>query len=110
MSVSTMESFNIEAQKLGLMGVTILVSSGDNGVTGYGCKYGCDLQSTVSVNNCVCNVSSSTDSSFWDTTTNGNTNVWSGTGYVPKFPATCPYITAVGGTAGPELGKKELSI
>lgn len=27
-----------------------------------------------------------------------NGTSWSGTGYFPAFPASCPYVTAVGGT------------
>ena len=33
-SPSIMEAFNVEALKLSLMGVTIITSSGDNGVAG----------------------------------------------------------------------------
>jgi tripeptidyl-peptidase-1 len=34
MSLSTINSFNTEAMKLGVMGVTLLVASGDDGVGG----------------------------------------------------------------------------
>ena len=34
---------------------------------------------------------------------------WSGKGYFPSFPATCPYVTAVGATMGPELGQTEIA-
>lgn len=99
-----MDSFNVEAMKLGLMGVTILVSSGDNGVLGYGCKSGCNSQYAASQTNCVCDLSSSSDSSYWS-----GSNSWSGTGYAPKFPATSPYVTVVGGTSGPEKGSPEVA-
>ncbi len=46
---SKMTSFNTEAMQLGLMGVTIFVSSGDDGVSNY---------------NCACNVNSGYVPSF----------------------------------------------
>ena len=58
-----MESFNTEAMKLGLLGGSIFVSSGDDGVTNY---------ATTSASGC---------------------------GYNPSYPATCPYVTAVGATS-----------
>ncbi len=30
-------------------------------------------------------------------------------GYYPMFPASCPYVTAVGGTMGPESGNPEIA-
>jgi tripeptidyl-peptidase I len=99
-----MDSFDVEAQKLGLMGVTIIVSSGDNGVAGYGCKSGCNSQQPSSSTNCVCGLSSSSSSSVWT-----GSNTWTGAGYIPKFPATSPYVTVVGGTAGPEIGDAEVT-
>lgn len=104
MSPSVLEAFNTEAQKLGLMGVTILVSSGDNGATGYGCKQGCDISLPISSTNCVCELSTDSSSSYWS-----GENRWSGTGYVPKFPASSPYVTVVGGTAGPEIDDVEVA-
>jgi len=65
---SVANSFNTEAMKLGVMGVTILVSSGDNG---------------VGSNSGSC-------------------------GYTPSFPATSPYVTAVGATKGAESGGPEV--
>ncbi|KAF5392549.1 hypothetical protein D9757_002178 [Collybiopsis confluens] len=59
-----------EYGKLGLMGSTILYSSGDNGVAGNG---GVCLNST-------------------------GQPVKNGTMFNPDFPATCPFITAVGAT------------
>ena len=34
---------------------------------------------------------------------------WSGYGYFPSFPATSPYVTAVGATQGPEEGNPEIA-
>ena len=34
---------------------------------------------------------------------------WSGRGYFPSFPATSPYVTAVGATMGPESGNPEVA-
>ncbi len=67
-----MNSFNTEAGKLGLRGVSIIVSSGDDGVSNF---------------DCACSQ-------------NG--------GYVPSFPATSPYVTAVGATQGPEASLPEM--
>lgn len=67
-------SFDTEAMKLGVMGVTILASSGDDGVAGAAARgrpYLCR--------------------------------------YSPSFPASSPYVTAVGGTFGPESGKPEVA-
>jgi len=66
--------FSTEAQKLGVQGVSIMVSSGDDGVAGSGAR--------SNPRNC---------------------------GYSPSFPATCPYITAVGATQGAEKGGPEIS-
>ena len=75
--------------KLGLIGVTILVSTGDDGVSG---------------SNCLCEQT-------MDSTTNYAT--WSGVpfsgkGYFPSFPATSPYVVAVGATMGPQNGSPEV--
>lgn len=99
-----MDSFNAEALKLGLMGVTILVSSGDNGVAGYSCKAGCGPEIAASSTNCACDLSSNSDTTYWP-----GSNTWAGNGYIPKFPATSPYITVVGGTSGPEIGSSEVA-
>lgn len=58
-----MDAFNTEVMKLGLMGVSVFVSSGDDGV----------------------------GSRSWTNT--------SQCGYVASFPATSPYVTAVGATS-----------
>ena len=61
-TASVMEATNAEAMKLGLLGGSIFVSSGDDGVTNY---------ATTSKLGCA---------------------------YNPSYPATCPYVTAVGAT------------
>ena len=62
-----MAQFSIAAQKLGLMGTTIVVSSGDDGIAGAEAR--------------------------------GNASNFA---YRPYFPASCPWVTAVGATYGPE--------
>merc|ERR1712028_279673 len=71
---STLNSFNTEAMKLGVQGVSIFVSSGDDGAPGSGAR--------------------------------GNAG---GCGYEPSFPATSPYITAVGATQGGPTGGEEVA-
>lgn len=66
--VSYLNSFNTEAMKLALRGVTILAASGDDGVANFQARDDPSL-----------------------------------CGYNPSFPASNPYVTAVGGTQGPEL-------
>lgn len=86
-STANMEAFNTEAMKLGLAGITIFTASGDDGVAG---------------NSCECSSSSSTPSHWKEP------NVWSGEGYFPQFPASSPYVIAVGATEGPENGNPEV--
>lgn len=74
MSASQADSFNVEAMKLGLQGVSIFVSSGDDGAPGNQARY---LSRKCS--------------------------------YSPSFPATSPYVTAVGATQGPESGSDEIA-
>eukprot|EP01041_Mallomonas_annulata_P004174 gene4174-8296_t len=62
-----MDVFNIQAMKLGIMGVSIMVASGDDGAIGY-------------------------------------LHTSNGCAYDPSFPATSPYVTAVGATMGLETG------
>lgn len=69
-SPATKKSFNAEALKLAVRGVTIVVASGDNGVAGITCE--CQK-------------------------------------YYPSFPATSPYVTAVGATMGPEQQQAEVA-
>eukprot|EP01040_Poterioochromonas_malhamensis_P002533 gene2533-2694_t len=66
---SIANQFNTEAKKLGAQGVSILVSSGDDGVANF--------QARSNSKKC---------------------------GYTPSFPASSPYVTAVGATQGPESG------
>jgi tripeptidyl-peptidase-1 len=66
-------AFNIVAMQLGVLGVTFLASSGDDGVAGFKAR---------------------TDASKC--------------GYGPQFPASSPYVTAVGATLGPETGSTEI--
>ncbi len=77
---SLLTTFNTEAMKLGAIGVTVTISSGDDGVSGSGCN---------------CNVNSGSSASAWT-----GVGTWSGTGYFPNFPASCPYVTALGATMG----------
>lgn len=67
-------AFNNQMKKLGIRGVTVFVSSGDDGVSGAATR-----------------------------------SDQSACGYSPSFPATSPYVTAVGATQGPEEGKPEIS-
>mmetsp|Transcript_15148 Transcript_15148/g.33417 ORF Transcript_15148/g.33417 Transcript_15148/m.33417 type:complete len:776 (-) Transcript_15148:189-2516(-) len=91
-SVSSMNTFNSEALSLAAMGVTVLVSSGDDGVSGT--YNGEDL----------CDYDSGSSQADWT-----GSNTWTGTGYFPSFPATSPYVTAVGATMGPEDGYPEIA-
>ena len=36
-------------------------------------------------------------------------NTWSGTGYFPSFPATSPWVVAVGATMGPNTNGPEIA-
>eukprot|EP00474_Spongospora_subterranea_P008696 CRZ09154.1 hypothetical protein [Spongospora subterranea] len=69
-----MKRFTAEVTKLGLRGITVVVSSGDDGAN--------------------------SDSVRQDPTT---------CGAAPNFPASCPYVTAVGATQGVESGTDEVS-
>lgn len=71
---SYIDSFNIIAMKLGVRGITIVVSSGDDGA----------LSTHARKNPMLC-------------------------GYQPSFPASSPFVTAVGGTSGPEKGDIEVA-
>ena len=66
--------FNTEAQKLGLQGVSIMVSSGDDGVANF--------QARDDESKC---------------------------GYHPSFPASSPYVTAIGATQGAESDIPEIA-
>jgi len=69
---SYLQLFNEQAIKLGLMGVTIVAASGDDGVAGFHARH---------------NISAC--------------------GYDASFPASSPYVVAVGATQGLERGKAE---
>lgn len=84
-----MDSFNNEAIKLGLMGVTIIVAAGDHGAANI------DASSSI----CKCDIDSGSSQSSWQ-----GSNSWTGNGYFPSFPASSPFVTAVGGSQGPDLG------
>lgn len=73
-SLEVKQAFNMELQKLGLRGVSVLVSSGDDGVANF--------LSRQDETKC---------------------------GYNPSFPASSPFVTAVGATQGPEAGSKEIA-
>jgi len=68
-----MQRFSTTAQQLGTMGVTIMVSSGDDGVANFYAR---------------------SDPSYC--------------GFNPSYPATVPYVTAVGATQGPEYDQPEI--
>lgn len=76
------------------MGVTIVASSADDGVSFFYAPDG----------TCACNYYSG--SNYYTAPTSGT---WSGLGYFPSFPASCPYVTAVGATMGPEVGQPEVA-
>ncbi len=67
--------------KLGAMGITVLVASGDSGVYQNGGSF-------TSASQC---------------------NGTSIPAFLPSFPATSPYVVAVGATMGPEWGLEELA-
>jgi tripeptidyl-peptidase-1 len=73
-SSSIKTSFDTAAKKLGTMGTSVFVSSGDDGVAGFQAR--------------------------------GNTGAC---GYNPSFPATSPYVTAVGATMGIETNTAEIA-
>jgi tripeptidyl-peptidase-1 len=71
-ATSSMDLFDVAACFLGLMGTTMMVSSGDDGSTTSGARPGGDYGSSM------CN------------------------NYFPSYPASSPYVTTVGATQGPE--------
>ena len=81
MAVSSLSAFKTQAMRLAAMGITILASSGDDGVSGFNYATAC-----------------TGDSSSYYTGWTGTG--WTGSGYFPYFPATNPYVTAVGATMG----------
>jgi tripeptidyl-peptidase I len=77
---------------LAAQGVTVMVSSGDNGAP--------NVLGSV----CLCNFTSGSSILSWDVP-----YPWTGQGYFPSFPATSPYVTAVGATQGPQSGGTEIA-
>lgn len=75
--------------KLGLQGVTIIVSSGDNGVAG--------REGACCVNPGCAPSADGTIVSLYINTTTGLPET-TGTTFVPRFPDSCPYLTSVGAT------------
>lgn len=78
-----LDTFNNEAMKLGLMGVTIIASSGDDGAAGEDSRA------------CTASSSSLTLGTIGVNKWNG-TNTWTGEGYFAQFPASSPYVVSVG--------------
>ena len=81
MATSSLNAFNTQAMKLAAMGVTIFAASGDDGVAGF--NYACNSNS-----------GSAATGGRWTGA------AWTGQGYFPLFPASNPYVTAVGATMG----------
>lgn len=77
---SVLNAFNTEAMKLGGIGVTVTISSGDNGVANGGCG---------------CTTNSGSSQSHWT-----GAGSWTGQGYFPSFPASNPWVTGIGATMG----------
>jgi len=73
MPASVTKAFDTAAMKLGIQGVTVFVSSGDDGVANF--------QTRANQANC---------------------------GYHPSYPASSPYVTAVGATQGGIIGGDEI--
>lgn len=71
--LSVIKAFDIAAMKLGIQGVTVFVSSGDDGVANF--------QARANQTNC---------------------------GYHPSYPASSPWVTAVGATQGGIIGGDEI--
>lgn len=85
--------FNTEAIKSSAIGITIVASSGDDGVAGPTC--GCIDDSSY-------NSALYADPKIW-----GGAGTWTGEGYFPQYPCSSPYVLAVGGTSGPNNGLTE---
>lgn len=90
-SSSVKDQFDDEASILASRGVTVTVSSGDDGAPN-------DYQGQ-----CLCNYTSGSGGTGWTGAS------WSGSGYFPSFPATSPWVTAVGATQGPSDGDPEIA-
>ena len=100
-SAATLRSFQTTMLMVSATGVTVVASSGDDGVANYGCN--CNSAKATSYDNCACKQDSS---STWLSNQPAQYNKsmgfpeWTGVGYFPSFPASCPYVTAVGATQG----------
>lgn len=113
-STSTLRSFQSTIVQVLATGVTVIASSGDDGVANYGCN--CNAATPVSSSNCACQQDSGSQYAQTHQVQN-NSNLfpsWTGQGYFPSFPASCPYVTAVGATQGkdnlvPQPGEGEQS-
>lgn len=88
-SASILNQFNTVAMKLGVIGITIFVSSGDDGVSGYesrptnkGVSWCSEDSSTTSINSATYNT--------WS-----GLNTWTGQGYFAQYPASSPYVVTV---------------
>ena len=53
-------------------------------------------------------ISCSMDQGVADATVANGNDLSAPCEYIPQFPASCPYVTAVGATQGPEVGKPEI--
>eukprot|EP01036_Dinobryon_divergens_P033148 gene33148-42870_t len=95
-SDTVMKAFNVEAMKLAALGVTVVASSGDDGAPNQ------IRASSSSKATCGCSIdsSSSNNKNYWTKSGGGlgTSQTWSGKGYFPNFPASSPYVTAVGAT------------
>jgi subtilase family serine protease len=90
LSSATYSTFDTEALKTTAMGISIFVSSGDNGVSG---------------NSCGCNTDSSSSKTTW-----AGSGTWTGTGYIPDYPASSQYVVVVGATQGPQQSSTQPEI
>jgi tripeptidyl-peptidase-1 len=107
-AASILSSFETEAMKLAAAGFTILAASGDDGVAGAGART-CDTTKETSIINCACLYDSSSSNNIDGMNRFQGSNTWTGVGYFPNYPASCPYVTAVGATQGPESGSTEIA-
>ena len=97
MTAKVMTAFNTEAMKLAALGVTVVASTGDDGAPN-------QIQVSSSAGSvCACSIDSSSSNrrNYWTQSGGGGagtSNRWTGQGYFPNYPASCPYVTAVGAT------------
>jgi tripeptidyl-peptidase I len=91
MPASYLDSFESEMIALSARGVTLMASSGDDGAVNFQCQ--CDQESGSST---LAHVPA-------------NNVSYSGVGYSPSWPASSPYVTAVGATQGPEKNQPAIA-